>query len=85
VVTGEPDFEEWLAYGHGMGWVGAPLCLMHDGLPMTASEEAEIDDGGDPCVHGLRLYEDETVRQDVESNHAPSVWRASNRGLTASE
>lgn len=74
------DFEEWLAYGHGKGWVGAPVCITHDGMPMTASEEAEMETG-DPCVHGLRLYENETVRHEVELNHGPSIWRASNRGL----
>ena len=79
------EFEEWLSYGHGKGWVGAPVCVTHDGLPMTASEEGELEDGGDPCVHGMRLYDDESQRRLVMENHAPTVWRASNRGLTVDE
>lgn len=79
------DFEEWLAYGLGKSWVGAPVCVTHDGLPMTASEEEDLDDGGDPCVHGLRLYDDRETRRQVEQNHAPTVWRALNRGLTVDD
>lgn len=77
----ELDFEEWLAYGHGKGWTGSPVCITHDGMPMTESEENELSDGDDPCIHGMRLYEDGTIKRLVEENHAPTVWRASNRGL----
>jgi hypothetical protein len=81
----ELDFEAWLAYGHGKGWVGPPVCVTHDGLPSTASEDEQFDDGEDPCIHGMRLYDDPSQRRLVEENHGPSVWRASNRGLTASQ
>jgi hypothetical protein len=73
------DIEEWLAIGYKNGWVGPPVCVTHDGFPTTASED---EDGGDPCMHGLRLYETAEEKTDVENNHAPSQWRASNRGLT---
>ena len=74
-------FEDWLAIGYARGWVGPPVCITHDGLPTTPLEDMWTDDGDDPCIHVLRLYEDEHQRADVESNHSPSQWRASNRGL----
>jgi hypothetical protein len=33
-------------------------------------------------VHVIRLYEDLDQKAGVEENHSPSVWRASNRGLS---
>lgn len=74
----ELDFEEWLAYGYAKGWVGVPVCATHDGVPMTASEEQEFETG-DPCVHVMRAYASTDEKRDVEENHSPSVWRASNR------
>lgn len=75
-------FEDWLAIGYTNGWVGVPVCYTHDGLPTTASEDSEFEDGGDPCIHVIRAYESPSEKTDVELNHSPSVWRASNRGLT---
>lgn len=75
-----PDFEAWLETGYRNGWVGPPVCETHDGLPLTASEEEEFSEG-DPCIHILRLYDSTEEKTAVEENHAPSVWRASNRGL----
>lgn len=57
------------------GFVTAPICYTHDGLPTTANEDEEWDDGGDPCIHILRLFRDEEERLEVEENHSPSVWR----------
>lgn len=75
------NFEEWLEYGWKQGWCGAPVCSTHDGTPTTAAEDEEWFEGGDPCLHVIRLYEDEEQKRDVEENHSPSRWRASNRGL----
>lgn len=74
------DFDTWLKVGYENGWVGAPICYTHDGLPTTEQEDEEFDEH-DPCVHILRLYADEDEKRDVENNHSPSQWRASNRGL----
>ena len=74
-------FEDWLAYGYRQGWCGPPVCEMHDGLPTSEQEDAEWDDNGEICVHVVRLYESLEVKAQVEANHSPSVWRASNRGL----
>lgn len=50
-------FDEWLTMGHEAGWCSRPMCSTHDMLPMTEGEEAEFDDGGDPCIPAVRLYE----------------------------
>ena len=78
----EPNFDAWLRIGWENGWIGAPICYTHDGLPTTEEEDAEFEEH-DPCIHILRLYEDETQKRGVEENHSPSQWRASNMGLRA--
>lgn len=77
----EKTFDEWLQEGISLGFCGPAVCSTHDGLPTSADEDEEFETG-DPCIHVLRLYEDETVKQAVEENHAPSVWRATNSGYT---
>lgn len=73
-------FDEWTEYGWKQGWCGPPLCLSHDGFPMSDQELGEFDEGGDPCQHFIRLYEDETNREAIEETDSPTNWRASNRG-----
>lgn len=75
------DFEAWLAQGFDNGFIGPPVCATHDGTPTTEAEDDACMDGDDPCIHVLRLYDCPEMRADVEANHSPSVWRASNRGL----
>jgi hypothetical protein len=41
---------EWLQKGIDNGWVTDGFCFTHDGDPyMTAEEEQEWEEGGDPC------------------------------------
>lgn len=75
------DFNAWLQTGYANGWVGPAVCSTHDGVPMSASEESEFEDG-EPCVHVLRLYSSTEEKLAVEENHSASQWRASNAGLT---
>lgn len=75
------SFENWLRIGYDNGWCGAPICETHDGLPLSAEEEEAWVSGDDPCVHIIRLYDDEATKRGVEENHSPSQWRATNRGL----
>ena len=75
------SFNEWLKLGVKNGWCGAPVCYTHDGLPTSESEDAEFEEGSDPCIHIIRMYEAPEDRLSVEANHSPSIWRASNRGL----
>lgn len=78
----EISFDEWIEEGYIRGWIGPPVCDTHDGTPISEQEFAEFEEGGDPCVHVLRLYEDAEQKEQVECSHSPSTWRASNRGLS---
>lgn len=69
------DFTEWITYGIQQGWCGAPVCYTHDGLPTTEAEDSEFDEGLDPCLHIVRLYDDATTKAGVEENHSPTSWR----------
>jgi hypothetical protein len=51
------DIFEWIEYGEKRGYCSPAVCSTHDGLPMSDLENEEWDQGGDPCVHALRLYE----------------------------
>jgi len=47
---------EWLQIGIDKGWVTEPFCNTHDGDPyMTAEEEQEWEDGGDPCMPVIKI------------------------------
>ncbi len=70
----EMTFEEWLIIGTKNDWCGPPICYVHDGLPVSLSEEEEMYNN-DPCLHIIRLYNDGNHRELVESNHSPSQWR----------
>ena len=68
-------YNQWIAIGIEQGWCGPAVCYTHDGLPTTVPEEEDFEDGGDPCIHIVRLYSDNEVRLGVEYNHSPSNWR----------
>ncbi len=72
------DFDEWIRVGMEQGWCGPPLCATHDGTPTSAGEDEQFDEGGDPCLHVIRLYPDQATKTAVEDNHSPSVWRRTN-------
>jgi hypothetical protein len=48
-------FQEWIVMGIDMGYCSEPVCVTHDGLPSTPEEDAEWENGGDPCVPAVRL------------------------------
>lgn len=73
------DYTTWLRFGMDKGWCGPAVCYTHDGLPTTEAEDAEWIEGVDPCIHVIRMYEDSDVRDAVEENHSPSVWRKPRR------
>lgn len=75
------EFDEWLRLGIDNGFCGPPVCDIHDGTPTSADEDAEWDEHGEVCIHVIRLYHDAEEKAAVEANHAPSVWRRTNRGL----
>ena len=49
-------FDEWMQFGRDAGWIAAGCCATHTLLPMTAEEEQEFEDGGDPCVPAVRVW-----------------------------
>lgn len=70
------DVDQWLEYGYRQGWCGPPVCYTHDCIPMSEQEDNEFSDGGDPCMHIIRLYDGLEVKNSIEEHHSPSVWRA---------
>ena len=75
------DFEVWMKHGIEKGWCGPAVCYTHDGLPTSEPEDAEFEDGADPCIHIVRMYEDADHKKAIEANHSPSTWRATNQGI----
>jgi len=73
------NFNEWLEIGMSNRWCGPPVCYTHDGMPLSDSELVEMEEP-DICLHMIRLYNDSEHADEVESNHAPSTYRAQNRG-----
>ena len=75
-MSAEQDmtFDEWQRIGLLNNWCGPTVCITHDGLPTTSTEDTEFEEG-DPCVHIVRLYADRATKKAVEANHSPSVWR----------
>jgi hypothetical protein len=69
------NFDDWLRAGMKAGWCGPAVCQTHDGTPTSEPEDEDFIDGGDPCLHILRLYSDDIMRKGVERNHPPSIWR----------
>lgn len=69
------DFDSWMELGLQRGFVGPPVCFIHDGVPMTPEEEAELDEHGEVCVHVIRPYRSVEEREQVEANHFPTIFR----------
>lgn len=74
-IPGETSFDEWIEFGMNKGWCGPPVCSTHDGVPTSHAEEVEWEEGNDPCIHVVRMYEDEQQKLSVEENHSPTNWR----------
>ena len=52
----DEKFGAWLNQGIDEGWVTEPFCKTHEIDPaMGEEEQAEWDEGGDPCQHVLRI------------------------------
>lgn len=61
------DFEMWLSIGREHGYCSMPVCNTHDGVPQTAGELELWDNGDDPCVHVIRLYESPEQMAEAET------------------
>jgi hypothetical protein len=49
------DVHEWLNFGFDKGWISDVFCNTHDAGPVTNEEEAEWEEGGDPCMQCVRV------------------------------
>ena len=67
------DYNEWVRIGIEAGWCGPAVCFTHDGLPVSLEEETLWEE--EPCIHVIRLYEDDEMKKAIEQNHSPSLWR----------
>lgn len=73
-------FTEWLQTGIDNGWCGPVLCFTHDDIGLTPSEEEQFEEGIDPpCVGILRLYENSTMKAEIEQAHLPSRLNSRNQ------
>jgi hypothetical protein len=75
------NFNEWLDIGISNRWCGPDVCYTHDGLPASEAELDEMENT-DICMHVIRLYNSTKHADQVESKHAPSLYRQSNRRAT---
>lgn len=48
---------DWVEYGVKQGWVGSPRCMHHDGMDLTEEEDAEMEEGHDPCIVLMRFWQ----------------------------
>lgn len=67
--------DDWIEYGVQMGWCSPPVCEPHDGTPISEEEADQYEQGEDPCVHILRLYNDAEHRKAIEDFSSQAVWR----------
>ncbi len=67
--------DEWIAVGVAKGYCGPVVCSTHDGIPTTFDEDDSFDLGEDHCIPVVRIYANTQEKEEVESNHSPSVWR----------
>lgn len=57
----EVDFDTylaWLEFGIKAGWIAKPVCETHENVPLRDWEEAEIEEGADPCILVARVWMD---------------------------
>jgi hypothetical protein len=51
------EFYVWKKSGIDRGWISEGFCHTHDGDPyMTAEEEKEWEEGGDPCMLVFKVF-----------------------------
>ena len=74
-MNNEITFDEWMKLGIEKNWCGPPVCYTHDGLPMAHAEDEEFEEGSDPCMHIVRMYESKEHKNAIEEAHSPSQWR----------
>jgi hypothetical protein len=74
------NFDEWIKMGYDMGYCTPPVCATHDGIPSTATEDEQWDQGDEACIHVVRVHNTIEEKKSVEANYSPAVWRATELG-----
>lgn len=80
---GNVSVQEWIQQGIDAGFISAPYCEVHDGVPATAAEINvwEID-GEPPCIQSVRLLDEETSFRDLQGGRQNfGEWLPSDSGL----
>ena len=80
-----PTFDEWLLEGVRLGYCSPVVCQTHDGVSLTEEQEDEFDQGFDPCVHVIQVFEDRDQQRFAFENHSPYQYRASKEMKNAVE
>ena len=47
---------DWVEFGRSQGWIAPPTCYHHDAFEVTPEEDAEMEEGGDPCITIIRVW-----------------------------
>lgn len=50
------EFSLWLEQGLKRRWISGPVCETHEGVPLRKWEEAEFEEGYDPCIPVIRMW-----------------------------
>lgn len=66
-------FEQWLDAGMKRGWISPPLCETHDGWMLTSAEEEEFEQGSDPCIHVIRLFDSREDQREA-FRRSQALW-----------
>lgn len=70
-----PSFDEWLLQGVLLGFCSPVLCDTHDGIGLTEDQEDEFEQGFDPCVHVIQVFESKEAQRFIFENHSPIQYR----------
>jgi hypothetical protein len=74
------NFDEWIKMGYDLGYCTPPVCATHDGVPSTATEDEQWDQGDEACIHVVRVHNTIEEKKSVEANYSPATWRATELG-----
>lgn len=54
--------DEWLNVGISENFCGSAICYTHDSFPVSDEEDNEFAEGNDPCMHMVRLYKNNELK-----------------------
>jgi len=76
-MVNEENYVKWINEGIDAGYISNPFCYTHDGDPyMTDEENAQWEDGGDPCSPVVKLiYETGYLEESMVDKFDPHCAR----------